>query len=157
MDEMLFCGSAYIELQGDRALTYLSRNQNYAEYKVNGFEEPTVLVRDYRQDGIAALDEILRTGVLYTFAPKFNTPALVSVKRQNSENILVELHKTNIADPDHRLWMAIGIRDSIPVYDYVFNLLVPWEDDSFSFFALYRRNGHHQGELVFSEELSVAT
>jgi hypothetical protein len=156
MGKTHFNGSAHVELQGERALTYLSREQNYAEYQVNGFDEPAILLRDYRPDGLAALDEILTTGKLETFAPKFNSPAQVLIQDQDSGDVLIELFETSVPDPDYRLWIAIGIRDHIPVYDYVLDFLVPWEDDNFAFLALYRRHTHHQGELVFSAALSVA-
>ena len=157
MENTRFNGSSHIELQGERALTYLSKEQNYADYQVNGFNEPAILLRDYRPEGLKALDDILVTGKLETFAPKFNSPARVLIQDQDDSAILIELFETDEPDPDYRLWIAIGIRETIPVYDYVLDFLVPWEDDKFAFLGLYRRHIHHQGELVFSAALSVAT
>lgn len=138
MVNMIFRESVHVELQGEQALTYIPQDDQVAKYRINGFEEPLVHIHDYRRIPLNALEQALKTGNLLSFSPIFNSPALMLIKPQETAELVIELHESDISDPDLRLWIAIGIRETIPVYDYLWNLIAPWGDDAFAFLALYR-------------------
>jgi hypothetical protein len=139
MVNSIFSGTAWIELQGDHALDFIGL-QDYAEYQVVGFENP-IIVRDYRSIGLKAIAQVLETQQVNSFAPQFNAPAQVDISETSSCGLLIELQDTDDPDPAHRLWIDIGIGDSIPAYDYVFDRLVPLGDNRFAFLALFLRPG----------------
>jgi hypothetical protein len=143
----IFSNTARVEIQGDPVLRFVDANDGQAEYQVIGFDDPVITVRDRRRASLRAIAQLLDTGDLYGFAPQFNVPAHVTISVQDPSHILVELCETSDPAPAHMLWIAVGIRDYIPVYDYVFERIVPLEDDGFSFLALYR--------LVLQPEVSV--
>jgi hypothetical protein len=136
----IFSNTAQIEIQGDRVLRFTNANHRQAEYQVIGFDDPVITVRDHRRAGLRAIVQLLDTGNSCDFAPRFNAPAHVTISVQDPSHILIELRETNDPAPIHMLWIAVGIKDCIPVYDYVFERIVPLENDGFSFLTLYRRN-----------------
>ena len=146
----LFSNTAQIEIQGDRVLRFIEVNHEQAEYQVIGFDAPVITVRDHRRVGLRAITQLLDTGNLSDFAPRFNVPAYVTISDQDSSHILIELCETNDPAPAHMLWIAIGIKDCIPVYDYVFEQLVPLGSKGFAFLALYQRNTHPELVPVLS-------
>ena len=128
---------AEIAIQGDQVLSFVNCTQERAVYEVVGFDEPKIVIVDYRQKPIRAVYELLETGELHNFAPIFNNPALISVKEDNEGTLLVELNEANGILPDKVFWIAIGIRDSIPVYNYLFERIAPLTEDAFAFIALF--------------------
>jgi hypothetical protein len=149
----IFSNTARIEIQGNRVLRFVDADGGQAEYQVIGFDDPVITVRDRRRAGLRAIAQLLDTGDLYGFAPQFNVPAHVTISVQYPSHILVELCETDDPAPAHTLWIVAGIKDRIPVFDYLFERIAPLEDDGFSFFALYRRVP--QPEALVSE-LSAA-
>jgi len=143
MDNSIFEGTALVEIQGDRALRLVSLEPDCAEYRVLGFEEP-ISIHDYRR---VSLDEIKRyqmTKQVADFATRFNAPAFVMLSERPTHETRIELYDTDDADPDYRLWAAIGLRDSIPVYEYLYDRISALDNDSFAFLALYRRHRETQ-------------
>jgi len=124
MENLSFSQSARVEIQGDRVLRFVALDKQKAEYKTIGFDNPTITIKDYRPIGLATMAQLLETGNLQEFAPRFNTPAYVEISVQDTD-ILVELHETDETTPLHTLWIAIGIEEYIPVYDYVFEHIAP--------------------------------
>jgi len=147
MTETIFSGVAHIELQGDRALRLIDVYQDHADFEVIGFDEPRITLRDHRRVSLDALAKVLKAENVHLLALKLNTPAQANVQLQNSGDIAIELHETQAQDPAHRLWVAIGIQDRIPVYDYVFRQIAPLGDGRFAFLGLYRRNGQQERAL----------
>jgi len=139
MNEPIFSGSASIQLQGKRALRLRTTQNDYAEYEVIGFDHPAIILRDYRKRSRAALSNILEKSNPSTFAPEFNTPAIVTVRKKSQEQLLVELKETTETDPPDMLWIAIGIRNNLPVYDYHFRQIEALQKGRFALFSLYRR------------------
>jgi hypothetical protein len=129
--------TAWVEIQGDLALHFVRREKEYAEYEVIGYSDQ-VMLRDYRVAGLKAIDEVHDTGKVDKFPYQFNTPALVNIPNLKSPKLYIELHDTKDLDPDHRLWIAVGITE-LPVYKYIHKRLVPFKD-AFALVALYRRN-----------------
>lgn len=146
----IFSNTAQIEIQGDRVLRFVEVNHGQAEYQVIGFDDPVITVHDHRRAGLRAITQLLDTGDLNDFAPRFNVPAHVTISDQDPSHILIELHETNDPAPAHMLWIAIGIKDCIPVYDYVFEQLVPLDSKGFAFLALYQRNTHPEPASALS-------
>jgi len=138
MPNIVFSGPAWVEIQGDRVLRFVALKDDHAEYEVIGFDDP-IIVRDYRPVGLRAIRQLLKTEQLDEFAPKFNSPAEIKITESGLSQVKIDLRKTSDKDPANRLWIAIGIRDSIPVYHYLFERLVPLDNKGFAFLALYER------------------
>lgn len=139
MNVVLFSGPAHVDIQGKRVLSFEPPVCNPVEYQVIGFDAPTITLRDYRVAGLLAIADVQLTRRAEAFATGFNVPAHVTILKQDNDNISIELRETENSDPPYRLWIAIGIRDEIPVYAYVFDVIAPLADDSFAFAALYCR------------------
>jgi len=134
----LYSGLAQVSIQGDRALRFLDFTGNQARYEVIGFESVPVEIADYRIKGIQAIQELLETGDVLAFAPKFNHPASVLFTLGERGGLVIELHDTD-ASPREILWIAIGLKDSLPVYDYLFEAITPLEnEEDFALIAVYR-------------------
>lgn len=128
---------AEIAIQGDHALRFVNCTQDRVIYDVIGFEKFAMTLIDYRKAGLMAIQMLLQTGKLFEFAPTFNSPAQVSVEQDDNGAILIELDDIGDEQPAQMLWIAIGIEDSIPVYDYIFELIAPLADRTFAFLALF--------------------
>lgn len=128
---------AEIAIQGERVLRLIDYTQERAIYEIVGFIKPVITLIDHRPFGIRAIQNLLRTGDLLSFAPEFNVPARVGIQNADNDKILIELYDTDDHQATHMLWIVVGLRDSIPVYDYVFEIITPLEDDSFAFVALF--------------------
>jgi len=147
---------AEIAIQGDQVLSFINCTQERAIYEVIGFDEPRIVLIDYRPHGINAIHELLETKNLHNFAPVFNTPALITLQEGDDGAILIELNEANESQPDKMLWIAIGSRDSIPLYDYLFEQINPLEDDRFAFIALFEIPDEHQHQSAYSSEASYS-
>lgn len=128
---------AEIAIQGDQVLSLVNCTQERAVYEVIGFDEPKIVIVDYRQKPIRALCELLETGNIRNFAPIFNSPSMITIQEDADDTVLIELSESNGLIPDKMFWIAIGIRDSIPVYDYHFEWIVPISEEAFAFIALF--------------------
>jgi hypothetical protein len=134
----LFSGSTQVSIQGERALRFIDFTGNQAKYEIIGFEDSPVVLIDYRANGLLAIQSLLETGDLYGFAPKFNHPAMVNVTQDEMGKVVIELTDTKDF-PNCVLWIAIGLGDLIPVYDYVYENIVPLkEEGKFSLIAIYQ-------------------
>lgn len=141
MSQCFFDDTAWVEIQGKRALRLVRREDKCAEYEVIGYSGQVVL-KDYRDLGLQAIDEVHRTQKIDEFPYRFNAPASVKIPNLDSAQLLIELHNTTEVDPTNRLWIAIGIAE-LPIYDYIHKRIVPF-DDSFALVALYHRNINRQ-------------
>jgi hypothetical protein len=138
MEEEIYSGTAWIEIQGERVLHFLRLESDYAEYQVIGFLDP-IIIRDFRIEGHRAIQEVLDTNKVDSFASLFNSPARIKVNKTGPRTFLIELDDTGDPDPTHRLWIAIGLDEYLPVYDYLLNRLAPLAENRFALCALYRR------------------
>jgi len=146
MSEVLFSGATHVEIQGDRALRLISFDADTwkdtgAKFEVIGFDNPKIIVTDYRPATISALKSALKTQKFDAIAKVLNLPAEAKVQLQDSGRILVDLSPTSVDDPSYRLWIPIGIGDSIPVYAYLVKRIAPLDNTSYAFFSLYHRPG----------------
>jgi hypothetical protein len=138
MTKKIFSGAAWVEIQGDQVLHLNHLRRKRAEYQVLGFGEPISLV-DFRPDGLSAIRQLLKSKKVADFAARFSSPAQVKILESRTKGVVIELYRTKNDDPTHRLWIAIGIGNRIPVYDYIFDRLEPLDDERFAFLALLRR------------------
>jgi len=137
MNKTIFSGTAQVEIQGDQVLRLVARGDQYAKYQVIGFDDP-VTITDRRKNGLVAISRAIETKHLNEFASQFNAPAEISIK-SNASGIRINLRDTDDHAPVHKLWIAIGVQDRIPVYDYLFERLTPFGDTRFAFLALFAR------------------
>jgi len=150
----LFSGIAHVSIQGERVLRFLNCTENQANYEVIGFEQAPVMIVDFRRNGLLAIQELLETGDLQAFAPKFNHPAEVRITSDANQQIVVELRDTDHM-PTFVLWVAIGLGNSMPVYDYFYENIIPLaEDGRFALIAVYQISS--ASPRASSSDLAVA-
>jgi hypothetical protein len=135
----IFSNAAQVKIQGDRVLRLISIDRERAKYQVTGFSDPIITVFDYRLAGLRAIAQVLDTGEADGFAPQFNVPAHVTILNEGPARVLLELRETDDPSPAYMLWIAIGIEDTIPVYDYVFDYVEALDAKQFAFLSVYRR------------------
>ncbi len=128
---------AQVAIQGERVLRFIEFTGKSAIYEVIGFNNPTITIVDYRAEGLLAIQSLLETGELMAFAPRFNKPAMVNISLKGNKNLIIELNEINEGYPDCVLWIAVGIDDSIPVFDYIFENIAPLDDCKYAFLAVY--------------------
>ncbi len=127
---------AEISIQGDRALRFVNCAQGRAVYDVIGFNNPAITIIDYRRCGLNAIHALLGGGDAENFASEFNLPARVELQNDHG-NILIELNDPQDEQPGQMLWIAVGLQESIPVYEYLFESMAPLGNNAFSFVALF--------------------
>ena len=139
MKPKAFAQPTWITLQGDYVFNLLQRYPDHAEFALEGFGED-VLIYDYRQTTMDAVDALL-AGELddLDFAPQFNQPAFVTIGSFDILPLIVTLTETDNPDPDYRFWVAVGINNQVPVYDYCFTYILPYGQDQNAFLSLYQR------------------
>lgn len=138
MENILLYGTASVTIQGPRVLRFLSRERDHAVYDVIGFEEK-VFVYDYRSQGLEAIQRLLETDDCEQFAYKFNTPAYVVIEQQSEDRLVITLQDTYATQPPNMLWIAIGLKGNLPLYDYLFDYVIPFDHNSLAVIALYKR------------------
>ncbi len=139
MSKIAYLVPAQVSIQGERVLRYISHTPQRAEYEIIGFEDPFIKLRDYRPVGLYAINDLLKTGYKYEFAPKFNSTALVTVFEEETGDFVIELKETHEQYPIHTLWIAIGISDSIPVLQYKFRKIASLQNSLFALVALFQQ------------------
>jgi hypothetical protein len=154
MSTILFNQPTHIELQGPRALRYIRKAADHAEFNVIGFEYPKVSIKDYRNESLDKLDEILDSEEYSQFAPVFNMPAQATITEFPSGQIDIDLHPTKAQDPKFMLWIAVGIDNLIPVYKEKMLLIHPLDREKNALIYLYQRPHHDSSPRVGSASLS---
>ena len=109
----IFSGSTHVDIQGKQVLVFHSVNPEVAEYAVIGFENYPVIILDYRDLGLSAINSLLASNKLHDFAPKFNQPAHTSIVKSEQGKIQIELRNTDEKNPSHILRIAIGIKETM--------------------------------------------
>lgn len=77
--KQIFLGCAQVAIQGERVLRFLDLTEKKVVYQIIGFEDPIITVVDYRASGLFAIQSLLDTGDLKSFAPRFNTASMVEI------------------------------------------------------------------------------
>jgi hypothetical protein len=128
-----------VEIQGEYVLDFISLDKNQAEFEVIGITDPVIRVIDLRAGVRRKMKEILKTNKVEQLADHFNHPARITILPPQAGQMIVRLEKTQAKKPRHMLWMAIGIGDDIPMYDYKKIEIRQMEDGNYALFALYKR------------------
>jgi hypothetical protein len=139
MKNVFFSGTAAIEIQGPHVLEFISINNKQAEFDVIGLSNPKIRVVDTRPTVCKTMRAILENGKVETLADEFNKPARVTILPAEDGQIIVQLAKTRAQKPRHMLWVAIGIGEDIPYYDYKKVEIQQMEDNNYALFSLYKR------------------
>jgi hypothetical protein len=139
MKEPIFKGTAAVELQGPRALEFISLNSKQAEFDVIGISNPKIRVVDLRPAVKRSMNSILETKRVEELVDYFNQPARVTLYPEDTGQIIVKLEKTRAKKPRHMLWIAIGIGKKIPMYEYKKIEIQKMKNKRFALFSLYRR------------------
>lgn len=139
MEKTFFAGPSHVEIQGDQVLSFISVNDQVAVYQLLGFEENPVIIQDYRDFGLNAINTLIKDGRLDDFAPKFNKPSYVSITESADSILIINLHETADLNPPYMLWIAIGMEEEPPNYSYVFREIVPFQQNKLAILSLYKR------------------
>jgi hypothetical protein len=133
-----FSISAYVAIQGKRVLRFIDFAENQVVYEIIGFTDRIVRLVDRRASGLRAISELQNTGNPVAFAPMFNGPALVTIiQDEQHDEIQIELSEPSESTLEHILWIAIGIGDLIPVYNYIYEHIEPLDENHYALIAVY--------------------
>ena len=137
MQKVAFSSTALVEIQGDSVLRFINREPTYAEYWVLGFDNK-ILIRDYRINGLRAIDYVLESNDILNFPFDFNGLALVSINGfGNNKPVVIELKDAFNHHPGFKLWIVVGLSERIPFYPYEFSLINQMRDDKYALVAVY--------------------
>jgi hypothetical protein len=140
MEETIFSGNAAVEIQGPRVLEFVSINENQAEFDVIGLSEPKIRLIDSRPTVCQTMQNILdQRAKVETLADEFNKPARVTILPVENGQMTVRLEKTRAWKPRFMLWVAIGIGEEIPYYNFKRLIIQPLVDQTIALFSLYKR------------------
>ncbi len=134
-----FDAPALITLEGNVAFRFVHKEQERATYLVAGFESGDKLVHviDYRQAGLHAIDCVIETGNDALFAKEFSAPAWVTITESENGVEIKLLDLDSDIDPELMLWIATGIEEPIPDYEYLFLLIEPFWENSYSLVSIF--------------------
>jgi hypothetical protein len=138
MKKRLFAEPAAVLMHGSRVLDLLAVESDHISFSLIGFDNQ-VLIFDYRLRSIENLAYLLETGEAADFIKAFNSPAYTTVDQIGGDSYEVLLLDTDEETPEFRLWMVVGLNDELPVYDYLFYDVRPYQEDRYAVFACYHR------------------
>jgi hypothetical protein len=139
MNKVVLSVTAQVEIQGEHVFEFISLDKNQAEFEVIGITTPVIRVIDRRFGVRHKMREILETGKVEQLADYFNRPARVTILPPETGQMVVQLEKTRAKKPRHMLWVAIGIGEDIPMYDYKKVEIQQMEGGNYALFSLYKR------------------
>lgn len=139
---------AMVSIQGPRVLRLLECQGRCALFDVIGFEEQ-IFIKDFRSNTLNAIAELDTSDDVQNFIYEFIAPALVTIKKRPDETLSIKLEDTDIVRPENMLWIAVGLEDNFPLYDYLLEYIVPFNQNSLAIVSLYRRPS---GAYPLSEE-----
>ena len=137
MNETIFCDGAIVELQGEEALQLLELDNQYAKYRVIGFEQLRIFITDYRMGGVDAVRDALQTGVMKDFAQRFSSSAHVIATISDNSSIMIDLYETTETHLSNMLWIAVGLPGSMPIYNYHYYHYEQIGQDLYAFLSVF--------------------
>ena len=137
-NDILYSVPANITIQGPRVLRLLDYQNDFALFDVVGFEEQ-IIIKDFRHNSIMAVIELEHNENDQNFAYEFMASAKVTIEQRPDEAIFIILEDTNVTKPDYMLWIAIGLEDNLPLYDYLIEYIAPFAQNTFAVVSLYLR------------------
>jgi hypothetical protein len=139
MNQAVFSGPAQVEIQGPAVLEFVSLDENKAEFEIIGLSDPVIHILDLRPKIRKTMRQILQDGKVEAMADKFNTPARVTILPPDNGKMTVRLEPTRSKKPRHMLWVAIGIGEEIPIYNYKKVEMQEMSENKYALFAIYKR------------------
>lgn len=140
MKDPIFFGTTAIEMQGSSVLEFVSLNEDQVEFKIIGISSPQIKIIDQRPDVKRSMQSILKTGNVKEVVDYLNKPARITILPEEQGQIMVKLEKTRALKPRHMLWIAIGIGEEIPYYDYKKIEIQQMNNKRYALFSLYKRS-----------------
>ncbi len=129
--------SAAIEIQGESVLEYTGMDAESVKYRVLGFDSRKVWIADFRSQAKNAIQAYLDTGDLQSFHRFFNSSAKVVVERSPEAEVQLSLYDSPDLRPEAVLWIAIGIDNWLPNYDYQLTYLEPIDELHSALLCIY--------------------
>lgn len=136
MKKRIFTGDVQVEIQGHRVLRLSHQSPSYAEYEVIGFEGQ-IFLRDFRPSALDALDYLVKTNDERFIADALSQPAYALIWSDESDRILIELKDSDQEAPTFFLWVAVGLVDEIPAYDYQLEFYNFFDEHTFAFVSVF--------------------
>lgn len=135
MLDPMFSEPGHVFVEGPYVLRLIKRFDNFAEYFVLGFKGQVIL-RDFRYNGLKAIDYVLNTQDTSYFSNDFIGTAQISVyDLTDKESILIEL-KDTFESPQFLLWIIVGFDGYIPAYEYKISLVQMNDESEYAFVAI---------------------
>lgn len=148
MNAFQFSDTAHIYTQGQQVLILQHRGPQFVKYNLVGFHR-VVTIKDYRLNGLKAIDHFLTTHDTEHFPHQFNAPAFLRMNVINSSDIQIELFDTDDSNPKYRLWLVTNLHNMVPVYRYLYKQIQPMDNHHFAFLSLYQLTpAHHPRPLL---------
>lgn len=135
----IFSGCVQVEIQGPKVLRLLQRTITFAEYEVVGFEDK-VLIQDTRTRGLQAIDYLESSGDSSYFPEEFSSAAYAQIVRDSNGKLRIHLSDSSDSDLDFILWVAIGITNEIPNYDYQHQWIEDLSKDRIGMISIFSRS-----------------
>jgi len=133
----LFEGTVQVEVQGNKALICKDIDVSIVTLEVIGFEAPKILLIDQRDGVSQALENYFENGDPTHFLYLFNSPADISVDENDDQDIVVKLLPPSSNDLLYTMWVAVGVEDHIPAYDYLHWQITPKSDLPHAIWSIY--------------------
>jgi hypothetical protein len=137
MDIPLYFGRVNVYLYGEKALMFLEGNTVIPTFQVNGFSDPSIFIEDNRQGIPQAVEAYFSTRSPEEFYPLFNRPATAIINQCENGNIIIQLTDAEDEEITDYLWIAVGITDEIPAYDYLLWKIVSQDSGKYAIFAIF--------------------
>lgn len=140
MSRIIFSGITDVELQGEEVLQVVETNSDFIVFRLIGFSTPIVEIRDYREKSRVALDYALKTGDLKKFPYQFCVASnIIFLEKSNGDIEITMYEPEQINSQSHMLWIAIGIENQVPVYNYLYYLIDQLPSGLNAFLSIYER------------------
>jgi hypothetical protein len=139
MLKTIFSGTVKLEVQGESALSLLKSDSEMNLYQLNGFDNPSILIEDYRKECKIPLESFFKNSNPSEFLSIFNSICDVDLLNAD-DKVRIILHSSTNNSSELIMWSAIGIGDLIPAYDYIFWQIDPIENGLFAFWGVFPIN-----------------
>jgi hypothetical protein len=136
MSKIVFSGLVNIYMQGPRVLKILDVSPDAIKCDLIGFDDQ-VKIFDFRSQSLQTISQVMQSGDGSSFTQVFVQPAYAVIELFSSKRFQIMLYDTPKREPEHMLWLAVGLEDNFPVYDYLFCRISPYRDNEFAIIACF--------------------
>ena len=135
-EKILIETPAFVELEGNEVLKFLSKNSDSAQYSVIGFGDQIKLI-DYRIKGLKAIEKVINSNQVESFPEDFCFPAQVQIS-ENETNLIIELFDIrDNTELELMLWIATDLEEPIPDYKYPFFRIKSLPNSLYTFVSVF--------------------